>query len=65
MLKQDDIMFLFKMNFGQGKVDMIHHCQEIGGSLWQREESFGAIQGIQKDGTCIVTPNLNQLFGTS
>ena len=32
LLKYDEINFLFKMNFGQGKVDMIHHCQEVGGN---------------------------------
>ena len=65
MLRQQEIAFLFKMNFGQGKIDMIHHCQEIGGTLWRQERLFGAIQGIQKDGTCIVTPDLSQIFGTS
>ena len=33
MIKQNEIVFLFKMNFGQGKVNMLHHCQEIGRKL--------------------------------
>ena len=46
MIKQNKLVFLFKMNFGQGKVNMLHHCQEIGGKLWMQEEYFAAIQGI-------------------
>ena len=30
MIKQNEIAFLFQMNFGQGKINLIHHCQEIG-----------------------------------
>lgn len=67
MLKQVEITFLLKMNFGQGKVNIVHHCQElpIGGSPWRQVESSSTIQEIQKDGTCVVTPDLNRLFSTS
>ena len=66
LLKQDEIAYLFKLNFGQGRVNIIHHFQEIGGNFWsEANESLGAIQGIQKDGTCVVTPDIDQLFGIS
>ena len=66
LLKQDEIAFLFKLNFGQGKVNIIHHFQAVGGNLWSNtSEKFGAIQGIQRNGICIVIPDTNQLFGIS
>ena len=65
MLKHDEVAFLFKMNFGQGRINILHHFQEIGGKLWMQEEYFGAIQGIKKDGTCVVIPDQHQLFGIS
>ena len=66
LLKQDEIAFLFKLNFGQGKVNIIHHFQEVGGNLWSNSsEKFGAIQGIQRNGTCVVTPDTDLLFGLS
>ena len=65
LLKQDEIAFLFKLNFGQGKVN-IHHFQAVGKNLWSNtSEKFGAIQGIQRNGTCVVIPDTKQLFGIS
>ena len=42
-------------------VKIIHHCQKIDGNIWMDEERIGAIQGLQKDATCIVTPDFDQL----
>ena len=48
MMKQREIAFLFKMNFGQSKVDMIHHCQEIGGTLWRQVELLAQFKASNK-----------------
>ena len=48
--RQEEIVFLFKLIFGHGKVNMIHHFQEIGRNWWTDTENSGAIQGIQKTG---------------
>ena len=61
LLKQEEIAFMFKMNFGSNMVNIIHHCQKVGGNIWMDEEHIGAIQGLQRDATCIVTPDFDQL----
>ena len=61
LLNQGEIAFMFKTNFSSNMVNIIHHCQKIGGNIWRDEEHFGAIQGLRKDATCIITPNFDQL----
>ena len=65
IVKQDKFAFLFKLIFGQERVNTIHHFQEIGGNLGMDNERFGDIQGILKNGICIVTPDRDQLLGIS
>ncbi len=54
--------FLLATNFGPGSIAIIHHCNEIGGNIGSSNEFFGAIQGLQKNGTCVITPNTDKLF---
>ena len=61
LLDQGEVAFMFKMNFGSNMVNIIHHCQKNGGNIWMDEEHIGAIQGLQREATCIVTPDFNQL----
>ena len=59
-----NIVFQFKQNFGSNKLNIFHHLSVIGGNFfYNKQEQFCAIQGVDKDVTCIVTPVILQLLG--
>ena len=62
LIKQNELSFLLATNFGKGSIAIIHHCNEIGGNIGTLDEFFGAIQGVQKNSTCVITPNTDTLF---
>lgn len=59
--RQDEVAYLIATDFKEGAVTIIHHCKEVGGNLGSDSKSFGAIQGIRKNGTCTITPNIERL----
>ena len=60
-----ETVFLFKQNFGKNKLNIFHHLEAVGGNIYQTEEHFGAIQGVEKDLTCIATVDMPQLLDKS
>ena len=60
--KQEEITFLCVTSFGKGRVTIIHHIKQIRGSLGAEEEYIGAIQGLRKNSTCIITPDMDRLI---
>ena len=65
LLKNDETVFLFKQNFGINKINCFHHLSTIGGNIYNPQEYFGAIQGVDKYITSVVTPDMNQLLEIS
>ena len=44
-------------------MNIFHHLAVVGGNIYQKEEHFGAIQGVEVDLTCIETIDMPQLLG--
>ena len=65
MLKNDEIVFMYKQNFNKNKINFFHHLSLIGGSFYSRLEHYGAIQGIGEEVTSVVTPDMGQLLEIS
>ena len=63
LLCHQEIAFLFKLNFGINRLNIFHHLNAIGGRFYQKHESFGIIQEVDEDVTCIMTPDIPQLVG--
>ena len=64
-LKYDEIVFIFKQNFGKNKVNFFHHLSSIGGNFYNLQKHFGAIQGLDEEVTSIVTPEVSELLDVS
>ena len=60
-----ETVYIFKQNFGKNKLNIFHHLEAVGGNIYDTEEHFGAIQGVEKELTCIVTLDMPQLLDTS
>ena len=65
LLRNDEIVFLFKQNFGINKINCFDHLLTIGGNLYNPIEYFGAIQGIDEYITLVITADMNQLLEIS
>ena len=65
LLKNQDTVFMFKQNFGKNKLNTFHHLSCTGGNFYEKQEHFGAIQGIGEDVTSVVTPDMSQLLKLS
>ena len=65
LLKYDEMVFIFKQNFGKNKVNFFHHLSLIEGNFYKLQEHFGAIQGLDEEVTSIVTPELSELLDGS
>ena len=65
LLKHKETVFIFKQNFGKNKINFFHNLSLIGGSFYNRQEHFGAIQGIDEGVTSVITPDMPQLLEVS
>ena len=65
VLNYKETAFLLKQNFGKNKLNIFHHLEAVGGNIYHTEEHFGAIQGVEKELTCIVTIDMPQLLDKS
>ncbi len=63
LINYKETTFVFKQNFGKNKLNIFHHLAVVGGNIYQEDEHFGAIQGVEADLTCIVTIDMPQLLG--
>lgn len=48
--------------FGKGRLTINHHLVELGGKIYSDKVIYGAIQGVYKNGTSIITPDIEKLF---
>ena len=60
--KQEELAFLILTNFGAGRLMIIHNCSELGGNIGSNKDFFSAIQGIRKNSTCIISPDIEKLL---
>ena len=44
--------YIFKQTSGKNKLNIFHNLEAGGGNIYQTEEYFGAIQGVEKELTC-------------
>ena len=65
LLKHKETVFIFKQNFGKNKINFFHNLSLIGGSFYNPQEHFGAIQGIDEGLTSVITPDMSQLLEVS
>ena len=65
LLKYDEMVFIFKQNFGKNKVNFFHHLSLIEGNFYKLQEHFGAIQGLDEEVTSIVPPEVSELLDVS
>ena len=65
LIRHQETTFLYKQNFGINKLNIFHHLVVIGGNFYNKQEHYGAIQGVDNNVTCIVTPDIQQLLGLS
>ena len=65
VLKHNETVFIFKQNFGKNKINFFHNLTLIGGSFYNPQEHYGAIQGIDEGVTSVITPDILQLVKVS
>ena len=65
LLNHKETVYMLKQNFGKNKLNIFHHLEAVGGNIYQTDEHFGAIQGVEKDVTCVVTIDMPQLLDKS
>ena len=58
LLSNQELSFLIKENFGSSRVAIIHHVTKSGGTIYNSTESYGMIQGIEKDLAVHLTPDI-------
>ena len=63
VLDHQEVLFLFKETFGQ-RLNVFHHVNQIGGTVYDRNIHFGMIQGVDKDLSTITTPDIETLIKT-
>ena len=65
LIRNPELVFMFKQNFGTNKINVFHHLSIVGGNFFNKQEHVGMIQGVDENVTCVVTPDMPQLLGTS
>ena len=59
--QHDETAFLFKVNFGTGNVNIFHHLKKIGGTIYHPETAYGFLQGVSRNTTWTMTPDMDVL----
>ena len=63
LLNHHGSIFLYKVNFGEKKVDLFHHLVSVGGTIYDNEsKQFGFVQGVGDVGATNMTPDLDVLI---
>ena len=62
MMEYDQTVFMFKQNLGDNKISVFHYLSRLGGSLYDKTEIFGAVQGIGDGTSCVITPDIVTLL---
>ena len=57
----DETVFMFRQDFGEGKVSLFHHLKSIGGTIYSNEDALGFIQGIGERLSSVMTPDFENL----
>ena len=60
--QHNEVAFLFKENFGKGRVAIFHHFNSIGGTVYNNNVEIGFIQGMDNQLTMMMTPDTAILF---
>ena len=63
LLDHQEVLFLFKETFGH-RLNVFHHINQIGGTVYERTIHFGMIQGVDADMTTTSTPDVDVLIKT-
>lgn len=62
ILKNPEVVFMFREGFGNNRVGIIHHIQSVGGRIGSTEsEIFGAVYGLGPQTTPCVQVDISQL----
>ena len=55
----EETTFLYKVNFGQNRVELFHHMKASGGTLYDSGvKEYGFIQGVEEGHPAIMTPDI-------
>ena len=65
LIRNTEMVVMFKQNFGTNKLNLFHHLSVIGGNFYNKQEQFGMIQGVDENITCVVTPDMPQMLEIS
>ena len=57
----EETVFMFRQDFGEGKVSLFHHLKSIGGTIYSNEDALGFIQGIGEKISSVMTPDFESL----
>ena len=61
IIQHEETVFLLKANVGTSNVNSFHHLKKVGGTLYQPTISYGFLQGVKKDTTWTMTPDIDIL----
>ena len=61
LLQYNETAFLYKQNISQCKVSILHHFQKVGGTIYDPNENFGAIEGLSETTSSFLSPDMDTL----
>ena len=61
LVDHQEVLFLFKETFGN-RLNVFHHVNQIGGTVYDRSIHVGMIQGVDIDMTTMITPDIDVLI---
>ena len=61
LIDHQEVLFLFKETFGN-RLNVFHHVNQIGGTVYDRDIHVGMIQGVDIDMTIMTMPDIDVLI---
>lgn len=59
--KEENMVFLFHQNFGDRRVNIFHHFEQLGGMIMETNVDPSFIQEVGQLTACVTTPNIKKL----